>query len=142
MIEYILLTGIGIGCIIGICIKTFFCRELPVIYETTDTDTDTDNDSIESNKGSPGYIKYLEKMLNNSTEVTTNSFRLNSVEANCNNITDDYIEPCLNDLDTTFIDSSTSSLSDPLSSIIPSAPPLSPEIPTAFVCNIIPFSKN
>jgi len=138
MIEYILLTGIGIGCIIGICIKTFFCRELPVIYETTDTytDTDSDNDSIESNKGSPGYIKYLENMLNNSTEVTTNSFRLNSVEANCNNITDDYIEPCLSNLDDNSINSSI---------IIPSAPyissPSSPEIPTAYI-STIPVNKN
>ncbi len=137
MIEYILLTGIGIGCIIGICIKTFFCHELPIIYETSDTYST--NNSIESNKGSPGYINYLENMLNNSTEVTTDSFRLQAVETSCNNITDYYIEPCLSNLDGNSINSSISSSTDSLPSIIiPSAPP---EIPTALACTI-PINKN
>ena len=84
-------------------------------------------------------------MLNNSTEVTTDSFRIQAVETSCNNITDYYVEPCLSNLDANSINSSLSSSTDSTNSlpsiIIPSAPPLSPEIPTALACTI-PVNKN
>lgn len=37
------------------------------------------------------YITYLEEMLNDSTNVTTESVALNNIDALCNNITDNNI---------------------------------------------------
>jgi hypothetical protein len=37
------------------------------------------------------YIKYLEDMLNDSTNVATESVALNNIDVSCNNITDNNI---------------------------------------------------
>ncbi|GAF99176.1 unnamed protein product, partial [marine sediment metagenome] len=88
---YILLTGIGIGSLLGFVFKIYCCTEGKIYtdeYNTDDSDIDGDHNPVNDTQG---YIQYLENMLNNSTEVATNSFSLQPAEISFNNITSDAI---------------------------------------------------
>ena len=77
---YILLSGIGIGCIVGFCIKIICFSS---VYKVDQQEEDTQD-----------YINYLEDMLDNSTEITTESHLLNHVEPNLQNISADMVTIC------------------------------------------------
>jgi len=88
---YILLTGIGIGSLLGFVFKICCCTEGKIYtdeYNTEDSDIDEDHNLVNDTQG---YIQYLENMLNNSTEVATKSFSLQPAEISFNNITSDAI---------------------------------------------------
>lgn len=83
---YILLTGIGIGSLLGFGLKMFCCSE-DKIY-TDEYNIDVDHNIMNDPQG---YIQYLESMLNNSTDVATTSFSLQPIDISFNNITSDSI---------------------------------------------------
>lgn len=98
---YILLTGIGIGSLLGFGLKTFCCS-YDKIYTNEYNSDENDNNSIDTDDSdidvdhnmmndTQGYIKYLENMLNNSTDVATSSFSLQPIDISYNNITSDFI---------------------------------------------------
>ena len=80
----LLFIGIGVGGIIGFCIKHFCCLDEPVYPES---DTESDSNSIDLSD----YINYLEHVLNDSTIVTTESVPLQHLEIDCRNITADMV---------------------------------------------------
>ena len=98
MYKYALLTGLGIGAgigmimVIGVCVKCYVsCNQIDIEENIGDINSnEIDSDSIDSidstdstdssNDNNRGYILYLENMLDNSTEVTTNSFTLHNVD--------------------------------------------------------------
>jgi hypothetical protein len=79
-IVSILCVGLGVGGIIGFCIKYMFCSDEPINPES---DTESDSTSIDL----PDYINYLEQVLNDSTIVTTESVPLQQLETDSQNIT-------------------------------------------------------
>ena len=98
---YILLTGIGIGSLLGFGLKMFCCSDDKVYtdeynsdenannsIDTDDSDIDGDHNIVNDTRG---YIQYLENMLNNSTDVATSSFSLQPLDISYNNITSDSI---------------------------------------------------
>jgi len=98
---YILLTGIGIGSLLGFGLKMFFCSEDKIYtdeynsdenannsIDTDDSDIDVDHNMVNDTQG---YIQYLESMLNNSTDVATTSFSLQPIDISFNNINSDSI---------------------------------------------------
>jgi len=98
---YILLTGIGIGSLLGFVFKIYCCTEGKIYTDEYNSDENANN-SIDSDDSdidgdhnpvndTQGYIQYLENMLNNSTEVATKSFSLQPAEISFNNITSDAI---------------------------------------------------
>ena len=93
MYKYALLTGLGIGVgigmimVIGVWVKVCINYNQIDIEENIDEtngnesdSSDSDSDSDSSNDNNRGYIRYLENILDNSTEVTTNSFTLHHVD--------------------------------------------------------------
>jgi hypothetical protein len=98
---YILLTGIGIGSLLGFVFKIYCCTEGKIYTDEYNSDENANN-SIDSDgsdidgdhnpvNDTRGYIQYLENMLNNSTEVATKSFSLQPAEISFHNITPDSI---------------------------------------------------
>jgi len=98
---YILLTGIGIGSLLGFGLKMFCCSYDKVYtdeynsdenannsMDTDDSDIDVDHNMVNDTQG---YIQYLESMLNNSTDVATTSFSLQPIDISFNNINSDSI---------------------------------------------------
>jgi hypothetical protein len=78
----ILFTSMGIGCMIGFCVKSYcFSTDAPIEPES---DSESDNDVSE-------YVAYLENMLDNSTTVTTESVQLQPIESNYTNITSEFV---------------------------------------------------
>lgn len=98
---YILLTGIGIGSLFGFGLKMCCCSDDKVYTDEYNSDEnvnnsiDTDESDIDGDHNivtdTQGYIKYLESMLNNSTDVATSSFSLQPIDISYNNITSDFI---------------------------------------------------
>ena len=98
---YILLTGIGIGSLLGFGLKMFCCSEDKIYTdecnsdENTNNSMDTDDSDIDVDHNmvndTQGYIQYLESMLNNSTDVATTSFSLQPLDISFNNINSDSI---------------------------------------------------
>jgi hypothetical protein len=98
---YILLTGIGIGSLLGFGLKMFCCSDDKVYTdeynsdETANNSIDTDDSDIDVGHNimndTQGYIQYLESMLNNSTDVATSSFSLQPLDISFNNINSDSI---------------------------------------------------
>lgn len=98
---YILLTGIGIGSLLGFGLKTCCCSDDKVYTDEYNSDEnannsiDTDESDIDGDHNivtdTRGYIQYLESMLNNSTDVATSSFSLQPIDISYNNITSDFI---------------------------------------------------
>ena len=126
-IYFILSIGIGFGCIAGFCIKYRYFSDEYIIG--TDSDCEPNNQQ--------SYIQYLEDMLNNSTNVTTESFCLHSIDSSYNNIISNDITVPLNiiDIDDANTVSSYSSTSSTASTYDMSVPHL---IPTAIE---IPYSS-
>lgn len=93
--EYVFLVGIMIGIPIGICL-TLICFKLNNIRLNNNNILDNNTDS--NNSSDSNYIKYLEEVLNNSTNVTTESYSLYDVNRNVdiisnNNVTQIHVEP-------------------------------------------------
>ena len=77
-IYAILFTGAGMGCMLGFCMKSYCCP----VYVPIDPDSDSDSDFDVTD-----YVKYLENMLDDSTQVTTESIQLYGIEPDYINIT-------------------------------------------------------
>jgi|APSaa5957512535_1039671.scaffolds.fasta_scaffold43091_2 hypothetical protein len=90
MYKYALLTGLGIGVgigmimVIGVWVKVCInYNQIDIeenIDETNGNESDSSDSTDSSNDNNRGYIRYLENILDNSTEVTTNSFTLHHVD--------------------------------------------------------------
>lgn len=97
MFIYILLSGIGIGIVVGFCIKLYCCKDDKIYMESEqEPEQEPEQEQLyvennDENINNRNYIHFLENMLDNSTEVATNSFTLHHADVSYNNLSPDVI---------------------------------------------------